>query len=179
MECGNRMPLLEHQFIFTCEAFFPDMFFHCIHCTEQGQCLLSQCLVGGFRIEKFPKCMGHTAHHRDAGDFGIAVIHFCSVRLEIALIIRKYFLWHFMSVSSVIIEQHRLLERIIVDPVTTLLRSSFLVAVAQLYRSLSLSLLFFNGSDDGFVVHLHSDSHWPSSPDDALRIPVLAVWPLA
>jgi hypothetical protein len=47
------MPLSERQFIFTCEAFFPDMFFHCVHCTEQGQCLLRQCLVGNFRIEKF------------------------------------------------------------------------------------------------------------------------------
>ncbi len=48
----------------------------------------------------------------------------------------------FMSVSSIIFEQHQLLERIVVDPVTTLFRSSFLVAIEHLYRSLSLSILF-------------------------------------
>jgi hypothetical protein len=40
-----------------------------------------------------------------------------------------------------------------------LLRSPFLVAVEHLNRRLSLSILFFNGSDEGFAVHLHSDSH--------------------
>lgn len=138
----HRMLLPERQFFFARQTHFLDMLTAGIHSDNQGQCMLRQCLAIGFRIEKFPTCMGHTSHHRDAGHFGIAVIHSCSVRLQIALIIRKYFLCRVKSVSSVMIEQQRLPDRIIVDQVTTLLRSYLPVAIEHLYRRLSLSLLF-------------------------------------